>query len=136
MAQAFCHLLDNALRFTPEHGTITVGLREDGELLLWTVKDTGIGIPAGELDWIFEKVYEVGDIMRHSSAKDQFGSQGLGLGLALCKAIVNGHGGQIRVTSGLGRGSEFTITLRRVDAPVPPPTPEPELLAVHGGTPT
>lgn len=131
--QAFCHLLENALRFTPEHGSITVGLRDDGESVLWSVKDTGIGISAGELDWIFEKVYEVGDIMRHSSAKDQFGSQGLGLGLALCKAIVHGHGGQIRVSSGLGRGSEFTIVLRKVDAPAPisPLDPAPAYQEVH-----
>ena len=136
MEQAFCHLLDNALRFTPEHGTITVGLRDEAELLLWSVKDTGIGIPAGELDWIFEKVYEVGDIMRHSSTKDQFGSQGLGLGLALCKAIVNGHGGQIRVNSGLGRGSEFTIVLRRADVPDPSPMPQPQLVTTHEGIPS
>jgi signal transduction histidine kinase len=129
IAQAFAHLLDNAIRFTPDGGRITVALRREGDRVLWSVRDTGIGIPAGEFDWIFDKVYEVGDILRHSSVKNQFGSQGFGLGLALCKAIVTGHGGEIRVTSTLGRGSEFTIVLQAA-APVPAPGPERELAEV------
>ena len=91
LMQAILHLLDNAVRFTPDGGRITVAVRADGARVLLCVRDTGIGIPAAELDWIFDKVYEVGDIMNHSSGRSQFGSRGMGMGLALAKAIVEGH---------------------------------------------
>lgn len=107
--QAILHLLDNAIRFTPDGGTIHVDLQEAGDQMLLAVRDTGIGIPANELPWIFDKAYEVGDVMHHSSGRHQFGSRGFGMGLALCKAIVEGHGGEVRVKSVLGRGSEFTL---------------------------
>jgi len=112
--QAILHLLDNAVRFTPDGGRITVATRREEDRVLLSVRDTGIGIPAGELDWIFDKVYEIGDIMNHSSGRSQFGSRGMGMGLALAKAIVEGHGGEIRVRSAPNAGSEFTIGLPAV----------------------
>ena len=111
MGQAFGHLLDNAIRFTPDGGSVAVVMSVTGEEASVEVRDTGIGIPARDLDRIFVKSHEVGDVMHHTSGRLEFGSRGLGLGLALCKAIVEGHGGAIRVQSVLGRGSSFTITI-------------------------
>ena len=120
LMQAILHLLDNAVRFTPDGGRITVAVRADGARVQLCVRDTGIGIPAAELDWIFDKVYEVGDIMNHSSGRSQFGSRGMGMGLALAKAIVEGHGGEIQVRSVPNAGSEFTIGLPAADAAAAP----------------
>lgn len=111
VAQALGHLLENAVRFTPDGGRVTVAVRAAGGNAELVVRDTGIGIPPNELRWIFDKVYEVGSILNHSSGRSQFGSRGMGLGLALTKAIVEAHGGAIRVQSALGAGSEFTIAL-------------------------
>jgi signal transduction histidine kinase len=111
LIEAVLHLIDNAIRFTPDGGTVTAGVgRRDGDAIV-TVSDTGVGIPPNELNWIFDKVYEVGDILRHSSGRHAFGSRGFGLGLALCRAIVDVHGGRIDVRSVPGRGSTFTIVL-------------------------
>jgi signal transduction histidine kinase len=111
LRQALAHLIDNAVRFTPDGGRVDIVVRRDDDRVLLAVRDTGIGIPAGELDWIFDKVYEVGDVLHHSSGRLAFGSRGLGMGLALCKAIVEGHAGRLRVKSAVGLGSEFTIEL-------------------------
>ena len=67
--------------------------------------------PPNEIRWIFDKVYEVGDIMHHSSGRFGFGSKGFGLGLALCKAIIEAHRGRIEVQSTPGRGSRFIVIL-------------------------
>ena len=111
LEQAFLCLLDNAIRFTPDGGRIRVHVGRGDGLALLGVEDSGVGIPPGELQWIFQKLYEAGDIMHHSSGKHAFGSRGFGLGLALCKAIVDLHGGRIDVRSAPGRGSHFTLAL-------------------------
>jgi signal transduction histidine kinase len=122
LAQAASHLIDNAVRFTPDGGRVTVSVCGTEGGFRIQVRDTGIGIPASEVDWIFDKVYEVGDVLNHSSGRLRFGSHGLGLGLALAKAIVEGHHGTLRVQSALGAGSEFSIELpavRRQDVAEP-----------------
>ena len=111
LRQAILHLLDNAVRFTPDGGHVALAVWTAGDLAHVAVRDTGIGIAAKDLVWIFDKVYEVGSVLNHSSGRLQFGSRGLGMGLALAKAIVQGHGGKIRVRSALGAGSEFTVEL-------------------------
>ncbi len=111
LTDAFLALLDNAIRFTADGGTVLVTARHIEAEVRVTVEDTGIGIPQHELKWIFEKIYEVGDVMHHSSGAYGFGSKGFGLGLALCKVIIEKHGGRITVSSTPGRGSTFAIVL-------------------------
>jgi heavy metal sensor kinase len=97
------NLLDNAIKYTPSGGTVSVSLREDDERdVVITIKDTGIGISPIDLPRIFERFYRC----------DQSRSKpGIGLGLSLARAIARAHGGDITVTSVLNRGSTFSITL-------------------------
>jgi signal transduction histidine kinase len=127
LTDAFLALLDNAIRYTADGGTVRVATQMVGSDVHLLVEDTGVGIPQNELKWIFEKIYEVGDVMHHSSGTHGFGSKGFGLGLALCKAIVEKHGGQITVSSTPGRGSTFAIAIPRHSAnaaAAPAPAPQ------------
>ncbi|MDF9831060.1 ATP-binding protein [Parabacteroides sp. PF5-6] len=98
--QVITNLINNAVKFT-EKGSVTVGYtREDDEFLRFFVEDTGKGIPEVDLFNIFERFFK----------KDDF-KQGAGLGLSICKMIVDRFGGDINVTSEIGVGSRFTVTL-------------------------
>src|SRR5581483_2204456 len=98
------NLLDNALKYTPSGGTVSLcAATRDGAIEI-AVGDTGSGIPPDALAHIFERFY------RTTSARSQR-VRGSGLGLALTRALVEANGGQIRVTSKLGEGSTFTIRL-------------------------
>lgn len=93
--QALWNVLSNAMKYTPDHGTIII----DGEALedtlhLW-VEDTGVGIPKEELAHIFERFYVLEDVALHRSSKTAFKGGGLGLGLAVAKGIIEAHGGKI-----------------------------------------
>lgn len=105
--QVFDNLLGNAIKFSPEGGTITVRIRDEGGFLRTEVVDTGIGIPVDRLDRIFDRFYQV-----NGSMARRFG--GTGLGLAIVKGIIESHGGQVGVESELGRGSTFFFTLPRL----------------------
>jgi signal transduction histidine kinase len=97
-------LLSNAVKCTPDHGCISVVARRvDGEVHI-DVRDTGIGIAAGDQALIFEEFSQVGQGALHSS-------EGTGLGLALARRYVELHGGRIWVDSRLGAGSTFTFSL-------------------------
>ncbi len=98
------NLLGNALKFTPEGGTVTLRLQVNDHHLLIAISDTGIGIPADKLDRIFERFYQV-----DGSRKRRYG--GTGLGLALVKEIVEAHGGCVGVESVLDEGTTFHIHL-------------------------
>ena len=98
------NLIGNALKFTPQGGTVAVCLRSDDGRVMLQVKDTGIGIAAEHLDVIFERFYQVDGTTRRTHG-------GCGLGLALVKEIVERHGGAVAVESQLGRGSTFTVWL-------------------------
>jgi signal transduction histidine kinase len=97
-------LLDNAIKFTPQGGTVQVSARRESGLVTVAVTDTGIGIPAEKLEEIFEPFHQL-----ESSDNRRFG--GTGLGLALVRRIVEAHGSQIKVLSQVGRGSRFEFSL-------------------------
>jgi signal transduction histidine kinase len=98
------NLIGNAIKFTPAGGSIAVCLHSEGQDVLLEVADTGIGIPADLLDRIFDRFYQV-----NGATTRRYG--GAGLGLALVKEIVEAHGGQVRVSSVLGKGSSFQVVL-------------------------
>ena len=102
LPQVIANLLDNALKFTPSGGTITVTARATEEEMVITVSDDGAGIPPERIEAIFE---------RYNKGK---GSQGAGIGLALCREVMRAHGGSIGAASpGKGQGSTFTVRLPR-----------------------
>lgn len=103
MGQVFMNLLDNAIRYT-ETGTIQVQLRQEPSHVVTIVEDSGIGIPSEELPSIFERFYRV-----EKSRSREHG--GTGLGLAIVKQLVDMQGGTIQVSSVLGKGTRFEITL-------------------------
>lgn len=110
------NLLGNAIKYTPDGGTITLRATQHEDRVLITVQDTGIGINPDEQALIFERFYTAGDTQLHSTSKVAFRGGGLGLGLAIAKGIVEAHGGRIWVESA-GRneqtmpGSTFTVSL-------------------------
>jgi signal transduction histidine kinase len=112
--QVLMHLLLNAIRFTPDKGTIEISsLRENGTLRI-SIHDTGIGIEEGEMARIFDEFYESAPYQYHHSGTIQFQSGGIGLGLAVVKGIIEEHGGRIWVESERSRGgsgSTFHFTL-------------------------
>jgi PAS domain S-box-containing protein len=118
LQQTFWNLLRNAVKFTPEGGNIFIHTESEGGKVRLEVRDTGIGIEPGLLPRVFE-AFEQGD----SEITRQYG--GLGLGLAICKAIVEMHGGAIRAHSdGAGRGAMFVVEL-------PVTSAEPEVIAAQ-----
>jgi signal transduction histidine kinase/CHASE3 domain sensor protein len=101
LLQVLGNLLDNALRFTPEGGTVTVRARPQGDLVRVEVADTGPGIPERHVAHLFEPFYQARQAGRNTA----------GLGLAIAKGIVEAHGGTIGVETAEGRGSTFWFTL-------------------------
>jgi two-component system phosphate regulon sensor histidine kinase PhoR len=106
LEQVFTNLIENAIKFTPSGGNITVGGEDRGEEVLFWVRDTGIGIPPEEQGRIFERFYQV------DSGPNRL-YRGTGLGLSICKHIVTRHGGRIWVESNVGEGSTFFFTLKK-----------------------
>lgn len=93
------HVLGNAIKFTPNGGSIFIIGRAVGDAVDLIVQDTGIGIPAEEQRRIFDQFYVLGSIQHHSTSKSAFQGGGLGLGLAIAKGIVEAHNGRIWVES-------------------------------------
>ncbi len=106
LRQLFMNLLDNAIRYTPSPGTISVSFRHEGQMAAVAITDTGIGIPAEDILLIFERFYRV-DKSRSRAER------GSGLGLAICRHIAEVHRGKIEVESLAGKGSTFTVWLPR-----------------------
>jgi heavy metal sensor kinase len=98
------NLLSNAIHYTSSGGTVTIELLKEGSQALLRVSDTGMGIPEEDLPHIFERFYRVDK----ARARDEGGS---GLGLAMCRHIVEAHRGRIDVESRPGKGSSFTVRL-------------------------
>jgi signal transduction histidine kinase len=102
LRQVFANLLDNAIKYTPEGGSVRFTVRQDDGSAVVTVTDTGPGIAAEHLPRIWERLY------RADSSRS---SRGLGLGLSLVKAYVEAHGGTVEASSAPGAGSTFTVRL-------------------------
>lgn len=98
------NLLENAVRYTPKGGRVSVEVRGDNGTATFSVADTGIGIPSRDLPRIFERFYRVD----RARSRD---TGGTGLGLSIARHVVERHGGQIEAQSELGQGSRFVVTL-------------------------
>ena len=105
LRQVFSILLDNALRYSPEGGTVTVGAERKLETIEVTVADEGIGIPQADQDQIFRKFY------RGADAEARVGPGGTGLGLFIARGLVTATGGRIWLDSREGEGSTFAFEL-------------------------
>jgi signal transduction histidine kinase len=102
LQRLIANLLDNAIKFTPFGGAVSVSVKQDDGSVLLTVADTGCGIPEKDRGHVFDRFYR-SDASRNIS--------GNGLGLSLVKAIVDSYGGEISFSSEEGRGTVFTLTL-------------------------
>ena len=105
LAQVFMNLVDNALKFTPEGGSIVLRVVRDRDEVQVVVDDTGRGIPKEDVPHIFDRFYQA------DSARAGGQQHGAGLGLAIVHEIVAAHGGRISVRSTLGRGTAFIVRL-------------------------
>ena len=104
LGQVFANLIGNAIKFSPDRGTITIRLCDEGEAIRADIIDEGIGIAEDQLERVFERFYQV-----DGSSKRRF--RGTGLGLAIVKEIVDAHGGTITVSSEVGTGSTFSFAM-------------------------
>jgi signal transduction histidine kinase len=124
LRKAFYHLIVNAIKYTPDGGNVTISGRAPGiwdgktiqSSLQITVTDTGIGIEPKDHELIFDKFFQTGKLMLHSSGKTKFKGGGTGLGLAVARGIIETHGGQIWVESAgqdeaVCPGSSFHVIL-------------------------
>jgi two-component system phosphate regulon sensor histidine kinase PhoR len=104
---ALRNLLENAVNYAPEGGTIVMGAARQGDRILLTVADGGPGIPDADLPRVFERFYRV-DKARSRSARDPGGT---GLGLAIVKHLVGLHGGRVAAANRTEGGAVFTVEL-------------------------
>jgi signal transduction histidine kinase len=109
LEKAFTHLVDNAIRYTPAHGRVTLHARAAESELVVEIEDSGIGIAQADLPHIFERFHR---------ADDAHSTRGFGLGLPIVQKIVEGHGGRITVESEPGVGTTFRVFLPIMSVPV------------------
>jgi len=109
LEQVMINLLENAIKYTPDGGTVRLFTEDDDEFVRVSVADSGIGIPFKDLPRIFERFYRVDE----ARTREQGGT---GLGLAIVKHIVQLHGGTVAVTSDPGQGSLFSFTLKKAQS--------------------
>jgi signal transduction histidine kinase len=112
--QVLSNLVGNAIKFTPDGGSVRIACAADGESARFSVTDTGPGIPPEQIPQLFGRFWQA----------DSADRRGVGLGLSIAKGIVEAHGGRIWVESRVGAGSTFHFTLPLVapearEAPVP-----------------
>jgi len=108
IAQIFLNLLDNAVKYSPQGGKITVTAEAEGKAMVISVTDQGVGISDKEKTRIFRKFHRV-------NGRDSREAYGHGLGLYITKGLVEAQGGRIWVESSVGKGSTFTFTLPLAD---------------------
>jgi signal transduction histidine kinase len=115
LRQLFLNLVTNAIKYTPRGGRVEVTLDRRGDAAAFSVRDTGIGISAADLPYIFERFWRADRARsrRVPTADGRWVDErgGFGLGLAISQYIAQAHGGSLAVQSRLGRGSTFTVTL-------------------------
>ncbi|WP_250030697.1 sensor histidine kinase [Paractinoplanes maris] len=104
LRQALDNLISNAVKYTPEGGTVSVTAEHDGDAVVITISDNGIGIPAEQYPHLFSRFF------RASNAQ-KAGIKGTGLGLAVTKAIIDAHGGSLTARPAAGGGTEFALSL-------------------------
>ena len=99
------NLISNAIIYTPKEGRVTISLEKKKNILIFSVEDTGYGIPKKDQPYIFDKFFRADNILEKPIPK------GSGLGLYMVKSYVEGWGGKITIESVEGKGSTFTISL-------------------------
>jgi PAS domain S-box-containing protein len=118
LGQVIENLVSNAIKFTPDGGSVVVRVEPDGEGVAFEVEDSGIGIAQGDLGQLFDRMYRAAEAERRHI-------QGTGLGLTIVKAIVDAHEATIAVSSELGKGTTFRVVLpkrmRTEAGDAPPP---------------
>jgi signal transduction histidine kinase len=126
LVQIVSNLLNNAAKYTPEHGDIVVAMQADEESVSYTVSDNGVGIAPHVIGHVF-------DMFAQAERSSDRAQGGLGIGLALVKNLVALHGGRVTAASeGLGHGSRFTVTLPRAAEPRAAAPAPPGIAAAHG----
>ncbi len=103
ISEVIGNLIDNAIKFSSEGSTVAINAKQEGEFVKVSVADNGIGIPANIIGNLFQKFYR--------SHRSRESVAGTGIGLYICKAIVESHGGSIEVVSTEGKGSTFSFTV-------------------------
>jgi two-component system NtrC family sensor kinase len=116
LQQALYNLVENALKYTPPGGGVTIHLQTDPSALTFAVQDSGIGIPKNDLPRLFEKFYR-------GTNRDALSQRGTGLGLAIVKSIAERHGGKVWAESELGKGSTFYLQVPLVQSREPQRVP-------------
>jgi two-component system sensor histidine kinase KdpD len=101
LEQVFVNILENAVKYTPTESAIEIAAVRNGENVAVSIKDSGAGLPPGDETRVFEKFYR----------GKTFGSRGLGLGLAICRAIVHGHDGSISAENSMEGGAIFRFEI-------------------------
>jgi two-component system, OmpR family, sensor histidine kinase BaeS len=112
MRQALGNLVSNALRHTPPGGTVTLAARDEGDQVVLRVADTGRGITADDLPYVFDRFWRA----EKSRSRRTGGS---GLGLAIVRQLLAAHGGTAEAASEPGAGAVFTLRLPGITAPAP-----------------
>jgi signal transduction histidine kinase/DNA-binding response OmpR family regulator len=110
LRQVLSNLICNAIKYSPENAEIRLRVTQKDATVLLSFEDNGIGIPAGDLPYIFDKFYRV-------ECDETADIQGTGLGLSICKSVVEQHGGQIWAESIHGQGSTFYVALPAIKQP-------------------
>jgi two-component system phosphate regulon sensor histidine kinase PhoR len=106
LEQVVVNLLENAIKYTPDKGTVRLCIEDEGQFVRVSITDTGIGIPCKDVPRIFERFYRVDE----ARTREQGGT---GLGLSIVKHIVLLHGGTVAVRSEPGKGSTFSFTTKK-----------------------
>src|SRR5213075_133352 len=130
---ALQNVIGNAIKYTPDGGVINLIAKTGVTNVLLTIQDTGIGINKDDQARIFDRFYTAGNTALHSTSKTAFRGGGLGLGLSICRGIVEAHGGRIWVESE-GRDEErLPGSTFYIDLPLQARTTSPRRVATAGG---